>query len=158
MVGRYLAGALQTFARPAASQTLHLGQDTRLRSKGTSGMGCHSLTGMQYKQSAMLPELQDRLASLATDSAFCFSSHRSAEQANSAHASQPCLDDERASIERTRLPHKEMVQNKLNEILSIGTNADDEGPRDPLEEVPVEHNQAVAFFGRAVYEVTFPTG
>ena len=51
-------------------------------------------------------------------------------------------------------PHKELVQTRLNQILLTGSMSEDDEPRDPLEEMPVENNQAVASFGRAVYEVS----
>ena len=71
---------------------------------------------------------------------------------------QPC-----AAAEPTA-PHKELVQTRLSQILCSGSESEDDELRDPLEEMPVENNQAVASFGRAVYEVSswhadvFPKG
>ena len=46
------------------------------------------------------------------------------------------------------------MQTRLSQILSSGSESEDDELRDPLEEMPVENNQAVASFGRAVYEVS----
>lgn len=48
---------------------------------------------------------------------------------------------------------KEVVQNKLHQILSSTSSQSEDDERDPLEEMPLENYQGVASFGRAVYEV-----
>ena len=53
------------------------------------------------------------------------------------------------------MAHKDIVQNKLHQILSSTSSQSDDDERDPLEEVPLENYQGVASFGRAVYEVEF---
>lgn len=60
-----------------------------------------------------------------------------------------------APLQSGQQAHKQLVQTKLNQILSTGSDSDDDRPRDLLEEVSVEQNQAVACFGRAIYEVYF---
>lgn len=50
--------------------------------------------------------------------------------------------------------HREILQSKLSQILASGSESDDESFRDPLEELPVEHTQAVASIGRAAYDVS----
>lgn len=46
-------------------------------------------------------------------------------------------------------PHREALQSKLSQFLASSSDTDE----DPLEELPVEHNQAVAAIGKAIYEV-----
>ena len=54
-----------------------------------------------------------------------------------------------------QLGHKDIIHNKLNQILSTNLQSvDEDSNRDLLEEVPLENFQGLASFGRAVYEVS----
>ncbi len=53
-----------------------------------------------------------------------------------------------------QIGHKDIIHNKLNQILSTNLQSiDEDSSRDLLEEVPLENFQGLASFGRAVYEV-----
>lgn len=54
-----------------------------------------------------------------------------------------------------QLPHKDIIHNKLNQILSTNLQSvDEDSNKDLLEEVPLENFQGLASFGRAVYEAS----
>ena len=54
-----------------------------------------------------------------------------------------------------QIGHKDIIHNKLNQILSTNLQSvDEDSNRDLLEEVPLENFQGLASFGRAVYEVS----
>ena len=51
----------------------------------------------------------------------------------------------------SRVLHPDDIQSTLSKILSTESSFDEDS--DPLEDMSVEHNQAAASVGRAVYEV-----